>query len=1380
METENTPQEINKFWAGVKIISCNVASLNLTTAHLDCDNNKFITKITPNLKNKADIYLLQDTRLSNKGHILKKFTLCTEWGNFDMFQNSSTNRRGVVTLINKNANIEVIEQINSVDENSMILKLKKNDSSIVIANVYGPTQTESPNFLNNLKNELNRFNNLPTILSGDFNAISDCTKPNNIRCTLNKDLIGTTNIPNPRNSKTIQDWHRRGIFFDIFRARNPNKTEYSFVSFNLASTQRSRIDLTLANELGSKLIKSTEYIFLPRCFDHKMQSIKLTIPEQSTPRPDMKNLDLVGLRETVLATILFSHLDYTDWDKEDRTPAVRCEQDETHLYTPASLYTNATILSGKLEIIKSKCKTQVELNDSLLKTIINQDILDFNAYFNENFKLNFIENQAKNINDSLFLQILVNNLSNEIISFQNGIRKSENKVKDNLYKELNKITNSSPINPTRLADIEEKISDIENIKAEKICKLNRDWQTLANERGSRAFCSLNKPKGKDDDFDVLLNCNNVPPTPFQNEEEKNVNVNGYYIELFTCIDDKITLNIQDFLGEEIINSKFVQDKKLLPDDYDRLETPISLQDIRESVKNANSGSAPGLDAHGYAFIKKFLPLLETPMLKCYIVWINEGQVMHNFGISKVKLIPKKTDLFNIKSWRPISLLSVYYKIYSGVVAIRLKSVSDHITSPCQKAYSSKKNIAEVNLDMVNTLKSANESGTSLAIVSVDFRKAFDSISHKYILQVLEFFGFGPYFRKLALACLKGKRGFIANLKNSGETFSIGCGIAQGDPSSGNFFNIILEPLLILIQKCSILQDALIKVPIEFIGPSRPLAKRLTGYADDLNAIIKATLANIKRLLEILKNFQRCSGLVTNVEKTSVCPVLTDEIFENQVINEGLKIEKTFTLLGVKYDHKGEKIDEENSKIIKQKIVNIVDLWDKFYLTIPGKITVCKTFIYSQIAYYAPFITFSNNFFNEIEDLITDFINSDRKVGGKKCFKSTKTGGLGLFKIQDYIDGIKASFFRRHFSSEDNWASCIKNSRNIENPLSFFQIDYLQRMFPTSADLCRAINRFSAGFFSYPENVDQQFVLMNQAIRHQGEPLNQRLGSGLNLTDCTVLSSMRVKDLISRDSNVLSLPELNGNLGTNFPPRIYRVLVSATVNVRRKVQLTEQKGPNIKSLIESKKKGSKIFRHYITNPTKLYTVKNFTATKTRQRWYDFDTIPTSEMILLGSWNNSGFHNDVRERLMLIIMNLFKANVHINKFARDEDGEPPSPLCRNCEISFGGQAPPENYVHLFSTCPFTEELNEMFNSIKKLEHQSPIKKFFITDHDFIENYAHRTITGLLIFHLSKMRDIITNRNNKIMDCLKDSIFALCKVQKRFKILAKEILVQDYFEN
>jgi exonuclease III len=1379
IEPNNENNNYSKSWAGIKISSCNVSSLNLSLAHVDDENNTFRKKMSSILKHGSDIFLLQDTRVSNKLHILTNYINCTQWGNFNIFSNSSMNRRGVVTLINKSSNIEVIQQINSEDENCLILKLRKGDSAIVVANVYGPTQQEFPNFFNDLKTTLNRFVNIPIVISGDLNAISDTTKPVNCRDTSNNDLIGTVNIPNLRNSKLIEKWNKDGTFYDVFRLKNPNVKEYSYVSFNVASTQRSRIDLTLANEKALKIIKKTEYIFQPRLFDHKMQIIRLTIPEQSAPRPDMNNLDLTGMNEVIITTVINSYLEYTDWNLEDEAAAAPCEPHELHLHTPARIAASAEKLTGTLEIIKSKIRCEVSTSDLWLQLMIKNDIRDFWTYYNENIKLTFIENQKKIIDDSLFLQVLVNNLTNEIISFQTSMKKAENRKKDDLYKKLQYVLNESPINPVKMSELENQISEIEDIKIEKICKKNRAWQTLQNERGSKAFCSLNKHSGKDVDFDILLNCNVTPPVPFVDEEEKNINVNGYYIELFSCIDDKLTMKIDDFLGEELINTDFVQEKKLTIDEHDRLEEPITVNELRKTVRLSNSNSAPGFDGHSYAFIKKYLNYLETPMLNCFKLWISSEKVMHNFGISKVKLIPKKKELFNLKSWRPISLLSVYYKTYSGIVAERLKSVVDKITSQCQKSYSTTKNISEVNMDMVNLLKSANFSNTSLAVVSIDFRKAFDSISHRYIIDCLRFFGFGPYFIKLSLACIKGKNGYISNLKNSGETFSINCGVAQGDKPSGLFFNIVLEPLLILIQKCNILQDCMIKEPPDFIGPERPIAKRLFGYADDLNAIIKACIENIRRLIEILKNFYLTSGLLTNVEKTSVCPVLTDEAFENEILAEGLLIEKNFTLLGVKYDHRGENIDYANSEKIINTIQNISDHWDKFYISVPGKIAVVKTFFYSQIAYFAPFINFNDDFFSAVEEIIVSFINSDRSIGIHKCFRPTNVGGLGLFKVQDYVDGIKISFFRRHFSSNDYWATSIKNSRSLNNSIVFPNDQYLTDMFPASAGLCNSINRFAAEFFSYPGNRDQQYLLMNPAVRNRGEPLDHRLGSGLNIDDCLTLSSLRIRDLVTENNNPLTHFELNQSLGTNFPPRIHRILLSASSNIRGKFSPDTPRGPIITSMLTSKKKGSKLFRKYLTPPVKLNTIKNIKSAKTRQRWFNFDPIPTLEMKLLSSWTYSGFPNDMRERLMLIFMNLFKSNTHLSKFARDEDGQPPSPLCKNCELTMGAYAPPEDYTHLFALCPSTLQLNNLLNSIKRPEFSYEIHHFFVTDGNHSLNYAHGILMCLAIFHLSKLRNIITNRNVKIMNCIKESILDLCDTQKKFRLLIREILIPGYLD-
>jgi exonuclease III len=1375
---EETNNDYNfKAWAGVKICSCNVSSLNLSQSNIDDPLSTLNKKLSSILKLNADVFLLQDTRVSNKAHIITKYTTCTKWGNFEIYINSTMNRRGVITLINKKSNIEIIEQRNSGDENCMILKLKKNDSSIILVNVYGPTQAEHPQFLHNLKTELQLFSNLPIILSGDFNCISNSTKPTSVRDTSNKDLIGTINIPNPRNTKIIEKWNREGTFFDVFRIKNPNTTEYSFVSFNVASTQRSRIDLTLANDLALKIIKSVEYIFQPSFFDHKVQIIKLTNNEASAPRADMKNLDSQGINEVVLTTIINTYLDYAVWVPTSRAPLIPAAPEQTELYTPASILEHAATLTGKLELIKAKIRLELTSTDLWLKLIIESDILDFWSFYQQKFDLEFIQNYDKSIDDSLFLQCLVNNLTNEIISFQTSLKKSENRKKDNLYKSLTSLMRTSPINPTVMTEIEQKIKTLEESKIDKICKANKKWETLQNERGSRAFCSLSKQPNGCADFDILMNCDVTPPIPFVNEKEKGLNVNGFYIELFTCVDNKVNLSIEEFLGPNLANCDYVKEKKLTTEDRDRLDEGITIKELRDSVASSNSTSAPGFDGHNYGFIKKYLNYLETPMIKCYKLWILSEQVLNNFGISKVKLIPKKNNLHNIKNWRPISLLSVYYKIFSGIVAQRLKTVSDKITSDCQKAYSSSKNISEVSMDMTNVLKAANFSNTSLAVVSVDFRKAFDSISHKYILNCLRFFNFGEYFIKLTLACIKGKRGFISNLNDSSQTFEIGAGVAQGDRPSGLYFNIVLEPLLILIQKCEILTDSMIRRKAGCMGPERPLSRRLFGYADDLNAIIRATIANIRRLMLILDNFYYTSGLKTNFEKTSVCPVLTDENFENEVHNEGLLIEKTFTLLGVKYDHKGEKIDELNEKKILDSIKSTADLWGKFYLSVPGKISVVKTYFYSQIGYFAPFIKFSDNFHSQVESMITTFINKDRKIGIKKCFLPANVGGLGLFKSKNYVDGIKVSFFRRHFGSNDGWATCIKNSRNMGNELKFFNMKYLYNMFPASADLCDAFERFTRGFYKYPENVDQNPVLENPAVRHQGEPISQRIGSGLNLEDCIKLSNLRIRDLTDINNRVHNLTVFNNIHNTNIPPRVYRTLISSTENIRGKISPESLKGPSLSFLAKSKKKGSKIFRKYLKPPTNLNTIKNLTATSTRQDWYDFNIDPSSEMKLLSLWTNSGFPNDIREGLMLISMNLFKANIHLSKFARDENEQETSPLCSNCAIYEGANAPRENYVHLFVTCPKTIELNTVFNRIKKLDYQLNLDKLFVTNGNNAIDYPHTILLALLIFHLTKLRNITTDRNAKIMNKLKSSVLDFCEIQPKFRHMINTVVVPEF---
>ena len=102
----------------------------------------------------------------------------------------------------------------------------------------------------------------------------------------------------------------------------------------------------------------------------------------------------------------------------------------------------------------------------------------------------------------------------------------------------------------------------------------------------------------------------------------------------------------------------------------------------------------------------------------------------------------------IKDWRPITLLSQIYKLISGVVAKRIKKHLGKLISGCQKAYQDTSNIGEIILNVLEIIAISKYHKKPGMILLIDFSKAFDSISHEYIYECLNFFNVGPPFPRL--------------------------------------------------------------------------------------------------------------------------------------------------------------------------------------------------------------------------------------------------------------------------------------------------------------------------------------------------------------------------------------------------------------------------------------------------------------------------------------------------------------------------------------------------------------------------------------------------------------------------------------------------------
>ena len=199
-------------------------------------------------------------------------------------------------------------------------------------------------------------------------------------------------------------------------------------------------------------------------------------------------------------------------------------------------------------------------------------------------------------------------------------------------------------------------------------------------------------------------------------------------------------------------------------------------------------------------------------------------------------------------------MNCIYKIFSKAYTERLKKLIDKLTSKSQKAYSSTKVISEAILNILEYTKNAEIEGKNLALLAIDFKKAFDSVSHDYLLEILKFYNISPYMIAIFKTMIKNKQAGILTDSGITELFLILCGVAQGDSPSKLLFLVEPEPLLWKLCHSFSIQKVMFDNGNKLSDSS---------FADDVTILLKGTADNIAKAKLILDDFKKLSGLEIN-------------------------------------------------------------------------------------------------------------------------------------------------------------------------------------------------------------------------------------------------------------------------------------------------------------------------------------------------------------------------------------------------------------------------------------------------------------------------------------------------------------------------------------
>jgi hypothetical protein len=353
-------------------------------------------------------------------------------------------------------------------------------------------------------------------------------------------------------------------------------------------------------------------------------------------------------------------------------------------------------------------------------------------------------------------------------------------------------------------------------------------------------------------------------------------------------------------------------------------------------------------------------------------------------------------------------LNVDYKLLAKALANRMIDFLPSLIDDDQTGYIKGRFIG-CNIRLIEDIIFYTESNNIPGILlSVDFEKAFDSISWSFIDKSLEAFNFGPLFRGFIKTLYNDISSSVINNGKISEWFYPKRGVRQGCPISPYLFILAVELLAISIRG---------NKNIKGIAINNKEIK-ISQLADDTTCFV-ADMESVKNVLKIFEKFKICTGLRVNVEKTKAMCLgglktpnynLYDLDWSNkQVHSLGV------TITGNEEDHY-----LLNFKKRLKNLENTLNSWKSRHLSLKGKVTVINTLALPPLIYLASVIHVPKQVTQEVKDIVVHFLwdGKPSKIAYDVIIQQIKDGGLKLTDFEEKTKALKVNWITRFTDSSD--------------------------------------------------------------------------------------------------------------------------------------------------------------------------------------------------------------------------------------------------------------------------------------------------------------------------------------------------------------------------
>jgi hypothetical protein len=174
----------------------------------------------------------------------------------------------------------------------------------------------------------------------------------------------------------------------------------------------------------------------------------------------------------------------------------------------------------------------------------------------------------------------------------------------------------------------------------------------------------------------------------------------------------------------------------------KLSKALSLnKDIGNVITNMPVDKAPGPDGFNGVFLKKCWNIIREDIYQLCFDFFNGRVDLQAINSSFITLVPKVNSPSTVNDLRPISLINCVMKIITKLLGDRLQSVILSLIQKNQYAFIKSKTIQNCIAWAFEYIFQCMHSKQEIVILKLDFAKAFDTIEHSAILDMMKTLGF---------------------------------------------------------------------------------------------------------------------------------------------------------------------------------------------------------------------------------------------------------------------------------------------------------------------------------------------------------------------------------------------------------------------------------------------------------------------------------------------------------------------------------------------------------------------------------------------------------------------------------------------------------------